>query len=443
MPVQCVMSCPPLTEDTCQDLLASFAAVHDPRHRRGIRHTVQVILAIAAVAVICGARSFAAIGEWARDAPQRVLEVVGARWHRLRGRFVAPHEATLRRTIQAFNAQLLDGVICGWIAEQEESKPVGSRSAIAVDGKVVRGAWRPDGSQVNLLSAISHDTAIVLAQREIAAKTNEIPELSTLLADLDLTGVVVSADALHTQRETARHLVADRGAHYVLGRVRGLSKRGARLPTAGSYPVAHLEVGRPTRTASFHCGIDSCRANRGLCSAAGSQTGHRSSYGHGGLSPMYPVIVPLPGRRTVRTTHRTPRTMGFICYAPLSKRNLGEVIMSDITGFWADLQERLTGDPEFARQYLLECVKVSTVDRIVNELDARRQDLGLSKSDLAKAVRLDPAAIRRLLSDSTGNPTLETVSSVAAAVGLRVALVPMGNAERQVLSDPLRELVDR
>jgi DNA-binding phage protein len=135
--------------------------------------------------------------------------------------------------------------------------------------------------------------------------------------------------------------------------------------------------------------------------------------------------------------------MGFICYAPLSKRNLGEVIMSDITGFWADLQERLTGDPEFARQYVLEWVKVSTVDRIVNELDARRQDLGLSKSDLAKAVRRDPAAIRRLLSDSTGNPTLETVSSVAAAVGLRVALVPMGNAERQVLSDPLRELVDR
>lgn len=127
----------------------------------------------------------------------------------------------------------------------------------------------------------------------------------------------------------------------------------------------------------------------------------------------------------------------------MSKRNLGEVIMSDITGFWADLQERLTGDPEFARQYLLEWVKVSTVDRIVNELDARRQDLGLSKSDLAKAVRRDPAAIRRLLSDSTGNPTLETVSSVAAAVGLRVALVPMGNAERQVLSDPLRELVDR
>ena len=217
MPVQCAMPCPPLTEDSFQDLLARFAAIHDPRHPRGIRHTVQVILAIAAVAVICGARSFAAIGEWACDAPQWVLEVVGARWHRMRGRFVAPHEATLRRTIQAFDAELLDAVICAWIAQQAGSKPASAqRSAIAVDGKVVRGAWRPDGSQVNLLSAISHDTAVVLAQREIAAKTNEIPELSTLLADLDLTGTVVSADALHTQRETARHLVSDRGAHYVL-----------------------------------------------------------------------------------------------------------------------------------------------------------------------------------------------------------------------------------
>ena len=69
---------------------------------------------------------------------------------------------------------------------------------------------------MHLLSAISHDTGVVLAQREIAAKPNEIPELAPLLAGLDLSAVAVTADALHTQRATARHLVADRGAHYVL-----------------------------------------------------------------------------------------------------------------------------------------------------------------------------------------------------------------------------------
>lgn len=87
--------------------------------------------------------------------------------------------------------------------------------AVAVDGKTVRGAWRSDGTQVHLLSAISHEGGVVLAQREIVAKTNEIPELAPLLAGL-VTGVVITADALHTQRATAHHLVADRQADYVL-----------------------------------------------------------------------------------------------------------------------------------------------------------------------------------------------------------------------------------
>jgi DDE_Tnp_1-associated len=79
LPVQCAMPCPPLTQDSFQDLLVRFAAIRDPRHPRGIRHHVQAILAIAAVAVICGARSFAAIGEWAGDAPQWVLEALSHR----------------------------------------------------------------------------------------------------------------------------------------------------------------------------------------------------------------------------------------------------------------------------------------------------------------------------------------------------------------------------
>ena len=218
MPAQSVMSCTPLTEQSCRDLLARFAEVPDPRRPRGIRHQVPTILSIAAAAVVCGARSFTAVGEWAADAPQWVLAVLGARRHRQHGGLVAPHEATLRRTIQAFDAELLDAVISAWLAARATTTTADETGlpALAVDGKTVRGAWRPDGSQVHLLSAVSHDAGLVLAQREIAAKTNEIPELKPLLAGLDLAGMVVTADALHTQRETARHLVADRHGHYVL-----------------------------------------------------------------------------------------------------------------------------------------------------------------------------------------------------------------------------------
>ena len=59
-------------------------------------------------------------------------------------------------------------------------------------------------------------TGCVRAQREIDAKTTEIPELAPVIAHLDLIGQMVTLDALHTQTETARHLVEDKHAHYLM-----------------------------------------------------------------------------------------------------------------------------------------------------------------------------------------------------------------------------------
>jgi len=114
-----------------------------------------------------------------------------------------------------------------------------------------------------------------------------------------------------------------------------------------------------------------------------------------------------------------------------------------IDAFWADLQSEIQDDPEYARAHLLEWVRITTVDKIVNQLEDQRENLGLSKADLARMIHRDPAAIRRLLSDATGNPTIETVSSVAAAVGFRLELVPMDAAERETVSEPLHELAGR
>lgn len=196
------------------DLRARFAELPDPRRRRGIRHQVSVILAIAAAAVTCGARSLTAIGEWAADAPQRILATLGARWDPGRGRRVAPHEATVRRTLQAFDAAALDEVISDWLAEHLTVRE--DLEAIAVDGKTLRGARGNDGRQAHLLSAVVHDAGVVLAQRDVAAKTNETTELSPLLTGVDLTGKVITADALHTQRATAEDLVTVQHADYVL-----------------------------------------------------------------------------------------------------------------------------------------------------------------------------------------------------------------------------------
>ena len=79
----------------------------------------------------------------------------------------------------------------------------------AADGKTARGAVRPDGSQVHLLSAFHVTESRVMAQREVDAKTNEIPELVPMLEGLNLDGMVITADALHGQRETARKIRED------------------------------------------------------------------------------------------------------------------------------------------------------------------------------------------------------------------------------------------
>ena len=91
--------------------------------------------------------------------------------------------------------------------------------AIAADGKTCRGAKNRDGQQVHLLSAMTHQRGLVLAQTDVGAKTNEVPRLKDLLTGLsgrvDLRGAILTVDALHTVRETARWL-HEQGLEFVM-----------------------------------------------------------------------------------------------------------------------------------------------------------------------------------------------------------------------------------
>ncbi|WP_169847207.1 ISAs1 family transposase, partial [Rhodococcus triatomae] len=86
---------------------------------------------------------------------------------------------------------------------------------IAFDGKTLRGAKDAAGNLAHLLAGLCHRTGTVLAQCAVGAKTNEIPLLPKLLNLLDIAGTVITADAMHCQRETAEHIVG-RGGHYIL-----------------------------------------------------------------------------------------------------------------------------------------------------------------------------------------------------------------------------------
>jgi hypothetical protein len=217
-----------------------LARVPDPRSRPGRWHRLEFALALAVCAYTAAGHDCAeAVAEWAAGCSRQTLAVLGGRRDPWSMRIRPPGARTFGRILDRIGAGAFNAAPYGYLAvlpsgpprdlpvvtrhEREQRRaaarkpgPGGLLGQAAADGKTVRGAIGPDGSQVHLLSVLDTGTGRVRAQREIDARTNEIPELAAAIAHLDLAGQVVTADALHTQRETARHLVEDKKAHYLM-----------------------------------------------------------------------------------------------------------------------------------------------------------------------------------------------------------------------------------
>jgi hypothetical protein len=115
--------------------------------------------------------------------------------------------------------------------------------AIAVDGKAMRGAIGPDGQVPYLLAAATHGESVVIAERLVGAKSNEVPEFQPLLRALPVQvgGCVFTMDAGHTVRAHARFVTEERGAHYVMIVTHNQKKLYARLDALDwtAVPIAH------------------------------------------------------------------------------------------------------------------------------------------------------------------------------------------------------------
>ena len=201
-----------------------FAGVPDPRRRRGRRHSLPCVLTLVVTAMLHGKTKLADITAWIAYAGQEMLAAAGARADG-NGRRTAPCGKTVNRLLGMIGAQSLADAVACYLAAAEPAAPVTypvcgpvPQPHLACDGKEIRGAVRADGTSLFLLSAASG--GIVLADREIPAKTNEIPEIGPMLMELNerfpLAGWVLTADALHTQRGFAALACEDLLAHYVL-----------------------------------------------------------------------------------------------------------------------------------------------------------------------------------------------------------------------------------
>ncbi|HEV2781521.1 MAG TPA: ISAs1 family transposase [Actinophytocola sp.] len=181
------------------------------------------MITAAVCAVVAGCRSYTAIAEWVADLPADTAMLLGIDPDR------RPSESMIRRLLQTVDPDLLAATIGRWLAARTPAPEPGSRQAIALDGKTMRGSRSRTAAARHVLAAADQATGVVLASTDVDSKTNEITRFDTLLDQIgDLRGVVVTADALHCQRDHVAYLTG-RGAHWI-------------LTVKGNQPILHQQL---------------------------------------------------------------------------------------------------------------------------------------------------------------------------------------------------------
>jgi predicted transposase YbfD/YdcC len=244
-------------------LLECFAAIDDPRDRRGVRHSLASILGLCTAAVTSGQLLLDDITAWITAADPQVLAAFGCR-RDAEGGFTPPHPDTVERVFALLEAQHLADGVGAWLATRAGVGPVATPTggpgwlpAIAVDGKAVRGAIGEDGQVPYLLAAATHEESVVLAERLIGAKTTEVPEFAPLLRGLaqrvtgGVGGCVFTMDAAHTVRAHAQLITSELLAHYVMIVKQNTPKLYDKIDALdwADVPIAHetLDIGHGRR----------------------------------------------------------------------------------------------------------------------------------------------------------------------------------------------------
>jgi len=249
----------------CDDLLELFGGVSDGRSDQGRDHPVAVVLALAAAATVAGMSGYTAISGWVADVPATVLAELYVRTGA--APVGPPSRSTIWWVLSGTDPDAFDAVIGAWLMAKQQAGAVSAGDGqagrhalmqVRLDGKTVRGAVDADGNQLHLLAALAGPAgptgdAVVVAQATVpAAKPNETTVATTVLAHVDLSGAVVTADALHTVKATASY-IHHQGGQFVFPvkeNRRALFDALNKLPWL-DVPIAHHTVdkghGRITR----------------------------------------------------------------------------------------------------------------------------------------------------------------------------------------------------
>ena len=190
-----------------KSLFAFFLRVTDPRHARGKQYPLELLLVLIVLAKLCGESTPSGIADWVT---YRIDALVGMQ---LLTKHKAPCHMTYRRVLQLIvSPDELEGLLSEY---HQSCLKRGTELVLSLDGKTVKGTIPCGKSRgTHLLSLYVPGQGLVLMEAKVDQKENEIVVAPEILKQVSLEGVIVMADAMHTQRETSQQVLRA-GGDYV------------------------------------------------------------------------------------------------------------------------------------------------------------------------------------------------------------------------------------
>ncbi|MDA0265154.1 MAG: ISAs1 family transposase [Chloroflexi bacterium] len=196
-----------MEEKPAPSITSYFSSLEDPRSDHTRRHKLIDIVTIAICGVICGADSWVDLEIFGKSKVgwlKGFLELPGG----------IPSHDTFGRVFSLLDSQQFRDCFSAWV---QAVSALNQGQVIAIDGKTVRRSHDKSlgRSAIHMVSAWASENRLVLGQTKVAEKSNEITAIPELLALLDVSGCIVTTDAMGCQKEIASLIIEDSG-DYVL-----------------------------------------------------------------------------------------------------------------------------------------------------------------------------------------------------------------------------------
>jgi hypothetical protein len=192
--------------DAAPSLVDLLRQVPDPRRAEGRRHPLPAVLSLLVLAMLAGMRGLQGVVDFGRNLPPDIVAALG---------FTRPKtlaKSTLSEILRAINIDAFEEVVGQWLQAQANRR---GWTAIAIDGKSLRGSTGEQLPAVHLVAGYAHEAQIVLAQLRVDSKTNEHKAAFELLGMLPLSGAVVTADAMFTHADFCQEIRQADGDYFL------------------------------------------------------------------------------------------------------------------------------------------------------------------------------------------------------------------------------------